>query len=939
MENFNFEKEKFNNPEEEISFLKNYISNREKEIAANKKEKNPQNLENSEREKVAQEVLDEYKENTPEDMLNKGTVIPEKMRDEIVLKLSPETHDDKMSELIELVYSKGVSNVIDIVTKMENPHITDDFHRFLVQYLKSGYPLNGLKENTPLSKNLKRNLFEVTLSYADKNEEIELQSFLSWMEQFYSGMISVTDTDKNEYISLELSNSIGSKEFIFYISVPNGKSELLEKQLLSVFPNASLEIKPDDFNVFYTDGFSKGVYIKQKNNPSQVIKTFDKFVNDPMKVMLNVFSKLDKDSESASIQLIFKPVGDFYIKNYKKGLSRLEKGEKNPDELFVRNTFGSKLSSGISKMIGPKAKKPEGEKIETEEEKIENVKSKIETNIVSTNWRVVVSAPNNDRASTILNDIQSAFNQFENTNGNKFEFVEVLDKHKKDFFKKFSFREFDQNYDTPLNLKEVATVMHLPFEGGNNSPELKTNNMKTSPASLKISDSGLFMGQNSHRGSNTDVYFAPEDRLRHFYTIGQTGTGKTNMLKQMIIQDIHNGEGVCMIDPHGSDIQDVLANIPEERYEDVIYFDPSHIDRPLALNMLEYDVSKPQQKTFVVNELFSIFQKLYGANPESMGPMFEQYFRNATMLVIEDPESGSTLLDVSRVLSDKKFRDMKISRCKNPVVVQFWQEIAGKAGGEAALENIVPYITSKFDVFLANDVMRPIMAQQKSSFDFRQIMDEKKILLVNLSKGSLGDINSNLIGLILVGKILMAALSRSDSADRNYPPFYLYIDEFQNVTTNSISTILSEARKYKLSLNVAHQYIAQLDEKIKDSIFGNVGSMSVFRVGSEDAEFLENQFGPTFTAKDIMNIDNYNCYIKMLANGVPVEPFSLKVAKAPDGNPEIIESLKKLSYMKYGKDREEVEREIMSRYQKPQTEPKSKPKENDGYNDLKSLNN
>jgi hypothetical protein len=324
----------------------------------------------------------------------------------------------------------------------------------------------------------------------------------------------------------------------------------------------------------------------------------------------------------------------------------------------------------------------------------------------------------------------------------------------------------------------------------------------------------------------------------------------------------------------------------------------------------------PQQKTFVVNELFSIFQKLYGANPESMGPMFEQYFRNATMLVIEDPESGSTLLDVSRVLSDKAFRDMKISRCKNPIVVQFWKEIAGKAGGEASLENIVPYITSKFDVFLANDVMRPIIAQQKSSFNFREIMDQKKILLVNLSKGNLGDINSNLIGLILIGKILMAALSRSDTLDRGYPPFYLYVDEFQNITTNSISTILSEARKYKLSLNVAHQFIGQLDEKIRDSIFGNVGSMSIFRVGSEDAEFLEKQFSPTFTAKDIMNIDNYNCYTKMLSKGVPIDPFSLKIPKSPDGKPEIIDDLKNLSYLKYGRDKNEIEDEIQSKYKK-----------------------
>ena len=296
--------------------------------------------------------------------------------------------------------------------------------------------------------------------------------------------------------------------------------------------------------------------------------------------------------------------------------------------------------------------------------------------------------------------------------------------------------------------------------------------------------------------------------------------------------------------------------------------------------------------------------------------MFEQYFRNATMLVIDDPESGNTLLDVSRVMSNKAFRDMKVSRCRNPVVVQFWREVAEKAGGESSLANMVPYITSKFDVFLANDIMRPIIAQEKSSFNFREIMDNKKILLVNLAKGRLGDINANLIGLILVGKILMSALSRVDSLGKDLPPFYLYIDEFQNITTNSISTILSEARKYKLSLNIAHQFIAQLEEGIKDSVFGNVGSMAVFRVGAEDAEFLEKQFAPVFTAKDLMNIDNRNAYLKMLSNGRPVRPFNIETLTPPAGDKENIAKLKELSYLKFGGDRVSIEGEIMRKYEK-----------------------
>jgi hypothetical protein len=398
----------------------------------------------------------------------------------------------------------------------------------------------------------------------------------------------------------------------------------------------------------------------------------------------------------------------------------------------------------------------------------------------------------------------------------------------------------------PLSIKEVTTMMHFPTSHLKTAtPQLRKADAGVAPAPVGLPSFGTIIGVNRARGAETKVFIKPEDRLRHFYTIGQTGTGKTTLLKNMIVQDIANGAGVCMIDPHGSDIQDVLASIPPNRYEDVIYFDPSYTERPMALNMLEYDRRFPEQKIFVVNEMLAIFDKLFDMKTTG-GPMFEQYFRNSTLLALEDPSSGSTLLDVSRVLSNKAYRDYKLSKCLNPIVSQFWREVAEKAGGDAALANIVPYVTSKFDNFLANDIMRPIIAQEKSSFNFREVMDSNKILLVNLAKGRLGDLNSHLLGLVVVGKILMAALSRVDSLGVPLSPFYLYIDEFQNVTTDSISVILSEARKYKLGLNVAHQFIGQLTDKIKNSVFGNVGTIASFRVGPEDAEFLEKQFAPVF---------------------------------------------------------------------------------------------
>ena len=910
--------QKFQTPEEEIQYLRNQIEQKEKQIETVGQQ--------PDREKVIEHTISDYKLNSPEEVLEKGNVIPEVAREEIVLKLSPEEHDNKMSELVSLLEEKGILNTLNIVEKMNEPHVSDDFHRFLIQYIREGYNVKGLKESSKLAKTLKRVLFEITLpDRGGESDKDDLQQLVSMMEQFYSGMLSISSGDKDDYLTLEIANSVGSRQFVFYISVSLKKKDLFEKQFLSFFPNAKILEQKDDFNIFNNNGISLGSYAKLENTPAKPIRTYEDFQNDPLKVVLNVFSKLDTTKEGAAIQMIFKPSGNFYEKNYSKVLSRLEKGEKPGDELHMRNTTSDKFMNTVSNLFGggtppKKEKEDENKPIQIDSTMIELIKKKINRSIVSTNIRVLSSSDTEIRAQSILDDIQSAFNQFNSPVSNQIVFQNVKKKFTKNFFKEFSFREYSHSIEIPLNLAEIATIMHFPAERSSISSQLKSSNFATAATPIDLPEEGILLGVNDHQGANNEIRLSPQDRLRHLYTIGQTGTGKTNFLKTLIIQDIKNGEGVCMIDPHGSDIQDVLANIPPERYDDVIYFDPGNVENPMALNMLEYDTNFPEQKTFVVNELFNIFMKLYGSNPESMGPMFEQYFRNATMLVIEDPDSGSTLLDVSRVLADEKYRKLKLENCNNPIVKQFWEEVAGKAGGEAALANIVPYITSKFDVFLANDIMRPIVAQEKSSFNFRDVMDNKKILLVNLSKGRLGDINSNLIGLIIVGKILMAALSRADSYGKDLPPFYLYIDEFQNITTDSISTILSEARKYKLSLNVAHQFIAQLDEKIKDAVFGNVGSMAVFRVGAEDAEFFEKQFTPEFNASDIMNINNYNCYAKILANGVPVKPFNFRALPASDGNSEIVDQLKSLSYQKYGRPRAEIEKEILDRFKKEEPE-------------------
>ncbi|MBA3733560.1 type IV secretory system conjugative DNA transfer family protein [Patescibacteria group bacterium] len=903
----------FSTPEAEITYLREQISNKEKELNDKKQ--------NYEINQVVEDQISRYKEVPIEHALHKDLVLPKESVEAIVLDLIPERHDDKIVGLLDILNEKGIKNAMSVLAGFKDPHIEDDFHRFLVQYIKKGYKAKDVDVSNREFRGLNMTLYEVVLPEEKQDEKTKsLKELISGMEQFLSGMLSIVAKDstksyKENYFVLEIANANGSDQFVFYVAVPNMHKELFERQLISVFHHARLAEVTSDYNIFNNEGASLGSYLESSTNSVYPFKTYEAFDHDPLNIILNSFSKIQKEGEGAAIQIIFAPKGDYYNKKYNFAIEQIEKGIPTKEAIDLPETVSGTLKKGVFSLFksGPK---PDEEKKPIDSDAIQKIKLKTSATIVSTNIRLVASAPSQPDAERILQGLESSFNQFTDTASNGLKIKRLEKAALASMLRNFSFRAYDSEQNLPLNLHEVTTLIHFHTNALAPTPQLKQSQSVAAPAPSEISKTGTLLGINTYRNVDTPIYMQDEDRLRHLYTIGQTGTGKTTLLKNMIIQDINSGQGACFIDPHGSDVLDILSNIPQNRFQDVIYFDPSHTERPMALNMLEYDRTHPEQKTFVVNELFSIFQKLYGGVPESLGPMFEQYFRNATMLVIEDPDSGCTLLDVSRVMTNKEFRQMKLANCKNPVVYQFWTEVAEKAGGEASLANIVPYITSKFDVFLANDIMRPIIAQEKSSFDFRKIMDQKKILLVNLSKGRLGDINANLIGLILVGKILMAALSRVDVINQTFPPFYLYIDEFQNITTNSIATILSEARKYKLSLNIAHQFIAQLQDDIKDAVFGNVGSIAAFRVGAEDAEYLEKQFSPVFTAKDIMNIDNYNAYLKMLVGGKPVKAFNIKASTPPKGNPEVIDKLKQLSYLTYGGNREEIEADILKKYKK-----------------------
>ncbi|HEX2792124.1 MAG TPA: DUF87 domain-containing protein [Candidatus Paceibacterota bacterium] len=896
-------------PEEELRYLREQIAAKEAELAQRSAE-NP-------RAEAAHERILHHRASAPEAVLAPSYQLQHEEAAALALDLDPKASDETMDELRGLMETKGVRNAFSVLEKLNRPELEDDFHRFLVQYLVAGQQVTGMAENQPEWKALHMTLYEVALPELvadDKSGVRPLKELLSSMEQFYAGMLSLEHAHKGEppYFSLELAVPVDSGHLMFYAAVPNTRRDLFEKQLLAIFPNAVVTAQPNDYNVFAEGGTAYGSFLTLADKAILPLKDSGDFDYDPLNAVLNAFAKIAPEGEGASLQVLLRPAGNRYLDYYKKVLHALRDGKPRSEAFNLPDSFAGEFAREAVNIFSSSKRSSDGG--QRDDAAIEAVEKKIAAPVVQANVRLVVSSQDGRRAAQILGELEAAFNQFENTKGNRIVWKRSQKGDAKKLFRNFTFRLLSQGSLMPLSLREVTALYHFPPKGIDTSPHLKQSRFAMGAAPVSLPPEGLMLGTNTFRGQTTEVRLAPEDRLRHLYVVGQTGTGKTSFMKTLIEQDITAGNGVCFIDPHGNDILDVLAAIPPERYEDVIYFDPANLERPFGLNLLEYDAAHPEQKTFIVNELLAIFRRLYGDVPESMGPAFEQYFRNATLLVMEDPSSGSTLMDIGRVLSNAEFRALKLSRSMNPVVNQFWNEIASKAEGDASLANIVPYITNKFDDFTANDFMRPIIGQQHSSFNFREVIDTKKILLVNLSKGRLGERNANLLGLILVGKLFMAALSRADDPRGNFPPFYLYIDEFQNITTDSIPGILSEARKYKLSLTIAHQFLAQVDEKIRDAVFGNVGSMAVFRVGEADGKFFEGQFAPTFAARDFLNIENYNAYVKMLAGGVPQKPFNIRTIAPNPGNLAQVDDLRELSYLTYGRDRATVESTIKARY-------------------------
>jgi len=626
------------------------------------------------------------------------------------------------------------------------------------------------------------------------------------------------------------------------------------------------------------------------------------------------------EGDGAAFQFL---VRSSYAKWRKQGVSiasNMQQGMKL-EEAIKGKKKGK--GGGLLEMIGFGGKSEQQQQQEDnyrlspqEDEIVKGLEEKASKAGVDVCVRLVVSSKNASSAETTMQNMLNAFAQYNIYQyGNSF--VKVVPRRKKRLIRDFIYRSFNERTTIVMNAEELASLWHMPL------PWTETPNIQwlgarsgAAPAGVPTGpeEGDIELGYNVYRGVKTPVWMKSRDRSRHMYIIGKSGSGKSQTMAKYIIQDIRAGHGVALVEPHGDLVEQVLGNIPKDRIDDVIVFNPSDIGRPMGLNMLE--APNENMRDFAVQEMISIFYKLFP--PEMIGPMFEHNMRNFMLTLMADINNPGTIAEIPRMITDDKFQKEWRSKLTDPVVKSFWEDEMDNTSDYHKSE-MMGYLISKVGRFVENEMMRNIIGQSKSSFDFREIMDKKKILLVNLSKGKTGDVNAELLGLVIVSKLQMAALTRADIPEDERHDFYLYIDEFQNFITDSIATILSEARKYRLNLIIAHQYIGQLvknnDTKIKEAVFGNVGTTYVARIGPEDVETLEKIYSPEFSGYDLINSDKYTWYVKMIVDNSQMKPFTMNLVPESSGDRELSDAIKELSRLKYGRDKSIVEGEIMARTQ------------------------
>lgn len=708
------------------------------------------------------------------------------------------------------------------------------------------------------------------------------QMFASMHALYHGGFWSFLKPQ--EHFTVEI---VARREDIrFYVSVPRKLRDLVEKQIHGSYPGADVR-EIEEYNIFSEQGKVAFTALRLSGSDYLPIRTYRDLPVDPLSTLTSVLAKM-QENEGAVVQLLVQPTGGKWRSLGRSFISKTKKNEANPDKASF------KVDQKTLEAIEQKTSKPG----------------------FNTVVRLVVSSENKESADMHLENLLAAFHQFASDHNH---FTKVKFPIKKLFMMDFIYRYFPifnfmpwRQYSV-LNSDELATIFHLPNKSVE-TPHVFWLNAKRAPAPMQIPESGLFLGVSQYRGITRSIYVGDDDRRRHMYIIGKTGTGKSQLLEELVMQDINAGRGVAVIDPHGDLIDGIMTRIPTARAEDVIYFDPSDGERPMGLNMLK--AYTEEQKHYVVTSIVGLMYKLYDPMKTGIiGPRFEHAIRNAMLTVMSEP--GNTFIEVVRVLTDSSFVQELLPKVQDPIIRRYWTDQIAQTADFHKSE-VLDYIVSKFGRFVTNKLMRNIIGQSESAFDFRKVMDEGKILLVNLAKGKIGEENSNFLGLILVPKILIAAMSRQETPETERRDFYLYVDEFQNFATPDFAQILSEARKYRLNLIVANQFIGQMEEEVKNAVFGNVGTLVSFRVGVTDANYLQHEYQPTFNETDLINIDKFNAYVKTIVQNEPVKPFSIDLTKdmkkiTAQRNPQVAKAVIQLSRLKYGRSRELVEAEISQR--------------------------
>ena len=737
---------------------------------------------------------------------------------------------------------------------------------------------------------------------------------------------------QQEHISFEIASVNG--QIRFYVWVPKTLQSFVEGQIYSQYPTVQIHQANEDYTEHERDHeVAYSTELTLTTDEFLPIRTFQNFEVDPLAGVTGTLAKLETTGEELWIQVLARPIpddwqhaADRYINNIKsgRGLSLPGLGGSMQWIVGILGALWQPPEQGVGQSTAVELSDRDKTRISEAEKKATKLGYEVKI-------RLVYMGESNTNAKLRMQALVGTFKQFNSTNLNGFRAVKGA--FGKEFLEKYRKRAFYGD-GFILNIEELASVFHLPHTNVE-TPNIVWANAKTAepPSKLPVltgndtnDDQISAFGVTNFRGISHQFGMLRYDRSRHVYIIGQTGAGKSGLLELFALSDIFHNQGYAIIDPHGDFAINNMKFIPGSRLNDVIYFNPADTAYPLGFNPLE--VTNPNQKTNISSEVIGVLKRMFG---DSWGPRLEYILRYTILALLDRPET--TMLDITRMLTDKEFRKETLGYCRDTVVLQFWNVEFASWNDKFVAEAIAP-VLNKVGAFTANPIIRNIIGQPKSTFNIRQIMDEGKILIVNLSKGLIGEDNAAILGSFLVTKIQLAAMSRSDIPDvRDRRPFYLYVDEFQNFATDSFATILSEARKYGLNLTVANQYISQMSETVRDAVFGNVGTMISFRVSADDAPILAKQFEPNFESIDLLQMHNRNFVINMVIGGEKTPAFSARSLELPpsqaDNTPHIIEHSRRM----YSKSREDVEREISAiimpkRNQKKQAAQQPNPQNN-----------